>query len=124
MKKIAYKILPAVVIFSIMLVLPLKVSAQGSVKGISDALKKYKQETATPSSLKEIKKDFRDLNLVRSQLSQEVVKKQQEFLAKSKEEIIKFLGNWSEFLKKVEEELINYDQTEVFGLKEKIEEEI
>ena len=69
MQKITQKILPAVVIFSVLLILPFTVSAQGSVKGISDALKKYKQETATPSSLKEIKKNFLYLNLIKTQLN-------------------------------------------------------
>ncbi|OGG03325.1 hypothetical protein A2W14_02435 [Candidatus Gottesmanbacteria bacterium RBG_16_37_8] len=124
MKKSAYKILLVLFILSIILILPLTVSAQGNVKGIFDSLKKYREEQATSSSLKEIKKDFQELNQVRNQLSQEVVKKKQELLEKSKESVIEYLDKWSGYLNKVEEELGNYDPIIVAGIKEKIEAEI
>ena len=111
-------------IFSAALAVPITVSAEGSVRGIFDALGKFRQESATESSEEEIKSNVRELKRAEGEINREIAVKEQKFLEKSKEKVLNFLERWMEYLNKINAEIVNFDQAAVASLEERIANEI
>src|SRR3989338_4945165 len=62
-------------------------SAQGSIKGIFDAINQYRNRDATGSSLQDIKQDLQDLNKVKNEVNKDMAAAEGEFFDKSEETV-------------------------------------
>ena len=99
-------------------------SAQGSIKGIFDAINQYRNRDATGSSLQDIKQDLQDLNRVKNEVNKDMVAAEGEFFDKSEETVGQYLDKWTQYLEKVRDQSENYGQDLAAGIRVHAEEEL
>lgn len=104
MKKSAVKFFIPLFIFLTVAVFPLPIfgQTQGSVKGIFDAIRNYRQKSA-PVTLDEVKEETQELDQAKMELDQTIVEKQAMMLNKTKEQLALNLDQWSEYLRNIKQ---------------------
>lgn len=99
-----------------------QIHAQGKVKGISDALKKYRTDSVASQSqaLNEIRNEYRQLKDIQSEVNSELVKKEEEVFLKTKERLLETIEKTIEHLQKLKNNISLREATQVAILKDRL----